>query len=139
MDAIDKNAVARPDPSCGLAPGVHNSVTQRSIMSWAAIFLTSRSLRILVRCMRRVLRVRTTFEPTRCILARRLDWASLLERVFGPDVTECPRCGDRLRVLAFITDPDATTRILAHLGLPAATPTVAPARAPPETSFDVTA
>jgi hypothetical protein len=24
-------------------------------------------------------------------------------------------CGDRLRVLAFITDPDATTRILAHL------------------------
>jgi hypothetical protein len=76
---------------------------------------------------------------TRCILARRLDWASLLERVFGPDVTECPRCRDRLRVLAFITDPDATTRILAHLGLPAATPTVAPARAPPETSFDVTA
>ncbi len=81
----------------------------------------------------------TTERPPASVLARRLDWASILERVFGPDVTECPRCGDRLRVLAFITDPDATTRILAHLGLPGATPTVAPARAPPVTSFDVTA
>ena len=77
----------------------------------------------------------TEQSPT-SVLARRLDWASLLERVFGPDVTECPRCGDRLRVLAFITDPDATAHILTHLGLPAASPIVAPARAPPVTSFD---
>lgn len=35
-------------------------------MSWTAVFLTSRSLWIVVRCMRRVLRVRTAFEPTRC-------------------------------------------------------------------------
>ncbi len=35
-------------------------------MSCVAIFLTSRSLRILVLCMRRVLRVRTAFEPSRC-------------------------------------------------------------------------
>ena len=35
-------------------------------MSWAAVFLTSQSLWILVRWMRRVLRVRAAFEPTRC-------------------------------------------------------------------------
>lgn len=34
-------------------------------MSWAAVFLTSRSLWILVRCMRRVLRIRAAFEPMR--------------------------------------------------------------------------
>jgi hypothetical protein len=26
-----------------------------------------------------------------------------------------PRCGDHLRVLAFLTDPDVTTTILEHL------------------------
>ena len=70
--------------------------------------------------------------PTPMLLARRLDWASLLRRVFGEDVTRCPRCGDRLRVLAFLTHPDLTARILAHLGLASAVPRIAPARAPPE-------
>ena len=66
------------------------------------------------------------------LLARRLDWASLLRRVFGEDVTRCPRCGDRLRVLAFLTHPDVTARILDHLGLASAVPPIAPARAPPQ-------
>ena len=69
------------------------------------------------------------------MLARRLDWASLLQRVFGPDVSTCPGCGDRLRVLAFITDPGVTARILDHLNLPAIVPSVAPARAPPQPTF----
>ena len=59
----------------------------------------------------------------------------LLRRVFGEQVTQCPRCGDHLRVLAFITDPRITAHILDHLGLtsdlvPIAP--IAPARAPPE-------
>jgi hypothetical protein len=77
-------------------------------------------------------------DPPMSVLARRLAWASLLERVFGSEATQCPRCGDRLRVLAFITDPDATLRILTHLGLAteARPATIAPARAPPTTWFD---
>jgi hypothetical protein len=43
-------------------------------------------------------------------LARRLDWASLLQRVWGDDVTTCPRCHGSLRVLAFITQPDVDER-----------------------------
>ena len=79
--------------------------------------------------------------PTPMLLARRLDWASLLRRVFGEDVTQCPRCGDWLRVLAFLTHPDLTKTILDHLGLAAAVPLIAPARAPPvvdghELAFD---
>lgn len=70
--------------------------------------------------------------PTAMILAHRLDWASLLRRVFGESVTQCPRCGDPLRVLAFITDPRVTEEILDHLGLVTDIPAIAPARAPPD-------
>jgi hypothetical protein len=66
------------------------------------------------------------------MLARRLDWAALLRRVFGDEVTQCPRCGDALRVLAFITDPRVTAHILEHLGLTADPVPIAPARAPPD-------
>jgi len=69
--------------------------------------------------------------PSPATLARRLDWAALLQRVFTPDITTCPRCGAALTVFAFITAPDVITRILAHLGLPSAVPAIAPARAPP--------
>ena len=64
--------------------------------------------------------------------AYRLDWAQLLRRVFGDDITRCPRCDDHLRVLAFLTDPAVTTAILDHLGLRSDPPRLAPARAPPE-------
>ena len=63
------------------------------------------------------------------MLARRLDWAALLRRV---DVTTCPQCGDRLRVLAFLSHPEVTAPILAHLGIASAIPPLAPARAPPD-------
>jgi transposase len=69
--------------------------------------------------------------PPASVLARRLDWAALLQRVWGPDVTTCPRCHGDLRVLAFITAPDVTAAILDHLGLIAAPVPIAPARAPP--------
>jgi hypothetical protein len=46
----------------------------------------------------------------------------------------CP-CGGR-RVLCFITDADVADEILTALGLPAAIPTFASARAPPQPTFD---
>ena len=73
-----------------------------------------------------------TRPPTSMMLARRLDWAALLRRVFGDEVTQCPRCGDALRVLAFITDLHVTAHILEHLGLTSDVAPIAPARAPPD-------
>ena len=75
--------------------------------------------------------------PTALTLARRLDWASLLRRVWGPDVTTCPSCGDTLRVIAFITHPDVITPILDHLGLATVVPTIAAARASPDPELDL--
>ncbi len=69
----------------------------------------------------------------RPVLARRLDWAALLARVFAIDVLRCSECGGRRRVLAFLTDPSVVAKILVHLGLPSRPPPVVPARAsPPE-------
>ncbi|MGE0870361.1 MAG: hypothetical protein AB7P03_17480 [Kofleriaceae bacterium] len=63
--------------------------------------------------------------------------AALLRRVFGDDVTHCSRCGDHLRVLAFLTDPAVTARILDHLGVRPEVPPVSPARAPPDAQPDL--
>ena len=58
-------------------------------------------------------------------------WAELMQRSFGLDVLECPRCGDRLELIALIEDPAVIRRILGHLGVPTEVPTPRPARPPP--------
>jgi len=44
------------------------------------------------------------------------------------DVLACPDCGGRLRLVATISDRPVIEKILAHLGLPLAPPSPAPAR-----------
>jgi ribosomal protein S27E len=54
-----------------------------------------------------------------------LTWAQRLRRVFGIEITMCPHCGGRLRVIADVTDPEVMERILEHVrreGLPRAPP-----------------
>jgi hypothetical protein len=65
----------------------------------------------------------------------RLPWAELIARTF-PDALECPKCGGTLSVIAFITELAVVQKILAHLGLPAGTPPLTPARLPKELGFD---
>ena len=59
----------------------------------------------------------------------RIDWASLLRRVFLEDGLACP-CGGRRRILSDVTDTSAIAAILAHLGLPTEPPLTARARDP---------
>ena len=59
----------------------------------------------------------------------RIDWASLIQRVFLEDVLRCP-CGGRRRIHRSVTEPVAVVAILEHVGLPARAPPVAPARDP---------
>ena len=44
-----------------------------------------------------------------------LTWAERLKRLFDIDISVCPLCGDTLRVIADVTDPDVTQTILVHL------------------------
>jgi hypothetical protein len=59
----------------------------------------------------------------------RIDWATLLRRIYLEDVLACP-CGGRRRVLAEISDRDAIVAILRHLGLDPDAPPLARARDP---------
>ena len=58
----------------------------------------------------------------------RIDWATLMHRVWGWDVLKCPRCEDRMRFIAVIREPEVITRILTHLGLSATATVPAPAK-----------
>lgn len=41
-------------------------------------------------------------------------WMQRLRRVFAIDISTCPRCGGKVRVIAAITQPAPITRILEH-------------------------
>ena len=60
--------------------------------------------------------------------AGRMDWATLLHRVWGWDVLACPRCEGRMRFIAVLTERAVIERILTHVGLSAARIVAAPAR-----------
>ena len=62
----------------------------------------------------------TTDTPQQDAVIAPLTWAQRLKRLFDIDITICPRCGGRLRVIADITDPTTIEKILNHV-----------ARAPP--------
>jgi len=40
-----------------------------------------------------------------------------MRRIFDRDVLQCPACGGRRSILAFIDDPIVVHKILRHLGL----------------------
>jgi hypothetical protein len=44
-------------------------------------------------------------------------WARLIAKVYQVDPLVCPRCGKRMRLIAFVTDQLAIGKILEHLGL----------------------
>jgi len=65
----------------------------------------------------------------------RLDWAGLLKRTLKEEVLLCARCGGRRRVVVWLTHSPAVRQVLEHLGLPADTPPLAPARGSPQPDF----
>ena len=44
-------------------------------------------------------------------------WARLIARVYQTDPLVCTRCGQRMSLIAFVTDQMAVGKILDHLGL----------------------
>jgi hypothetical protein len=64
----------------------------------------------------------------------RIDWASLLKRVFLQDALACP-CGGRRPIVSDVQQSSAVVAILTHLGLPAEPPPFARARDRAEMTF----
>jgi hypothetical protein len=44
-------------------------------------------------------------------------WARLIAKVYQVDPLVCPRCGQRMSLIAFVTDQMAISKILDHPGL----------------------
>ncbi len=61
----------------------------------------------------------------------RYHWAVLLARLFAIFPLLCLQCGAELRLIAFVTAAEPVARILTHMGEPAKSPRIAPARGPP--------
>jgi len=68
-------------------------------------------------------------------------WALLLARIYECLPLLCPRCGEPMRIIAFVLDPPVIERILRHIGEPTEPPVILPARSPPqgEIAFDQSA
>jgi hypothetical protein len=66
--------------------------------------------------------------------AARIDWATLLKRIYDVDALACP-CGGRLRFIALIVEPTVAAAILDALQLPSTAPPIARARSP--STFDL--
>jgi hypothetical protein len=47
----------------------------------------------------------------------------------------CPKCGEPMRIIAFVLDQPTIERILEHIGEPTQPPAVLPARSPPQLAF----
>jgi hypothetical protein len=47
----------------------------------------------------------------------------------------CPTCQEPLTFIAFLTEPEPITQILAHIGEPTSPPLLHPARGPPQTEL----
>ncbi len=65
----------------------------------------------------------------------RLDWATLLRRVYDIDSLACP-CGGRLKFVELITDPEAAHALLVQSGLPHQ-PTIPRSRPLPDLPIDL--
>ena len=58
-------------------------------------------------------------------------WAQLLARIYGVFALQCSRCGGRVHLVGFITEPAPVRQILEHVGERTTAPAIAPARSPP--------
>ncbi len=67
-------------------------------------------------------------------------WALLLVRIHECLPLRCPKCGEPMRIIAFVLDRPPVERILEHIGEPTQPPVVLPARSPPQLAlgFDQT-
>jgi len=62
-------------------------------------------------------------------------WAALLARIYEVFPLICPTCQTPLTFIAFLTDPQPISQILAHIGEPTSPPLIHPARGPPQTEL----
>lgn len=74
--------------------------------------------------------------PSRRARRASVRWAMLMARIFEILPLKCPRCGQQMKIISFITQPEVIEKILNHLGEPTRPPPISPARSPPQPELD---
>jgi hypothetical protein len=64
-------------------------------------------------------------------------WAELLARIYEVLPLQCPSCGGRMNLTAFVTAPSQITLILSLMGLPTEPPPLDQARGPPQLELNL--
>jgi len=67
---------------------------------------------------------------------RRLAWAELMRRTMDLDVLACPKCGERMKVIAWIEKPEVVEKFLRAVGLWEEPSPLAPSRAGPDDGLE---
>ncbi len=62
-------------------------------------------------------------------------WVLLLVRIYECLPLLCPRCGEPMRIIAFVQEPAVVEKILTHIGEPVSPPAILPPRSPPQGEF----
>jgi uncharacterized protein with PIN domain len=62
-------------------------------------------------------------------------FADLLKKTLNVDIEVCPKCGGKMKIIAFVTSHKEVQRYLRGQKLPSETPQFAPARGSPQYSF----
>jgi hypothetical protein len=76
-------------------------------------------------------------QPSDAATPRSSPWAALLARIYEVFPLVCPTCQSPLTFIAFLTDPEPITQILAHIGEPTSPPLIHPPRGPPQTELQM--
>ena len=50
-------------------------------------------------------------------MAHKRNWARLIQKIYEVDPLTCAKCRGRMRIIAFIEEPEIVKKILKHLGL----------------------
>jgi hypothetical protein len=61
----------------------------------------------------------------------------LLARIYDELPLLCPRCGEPMKIIAFITERDSLRPLLENVGQDADPPPLSPARGPPQAELDL--
>jgi hypothetical protein len=56
-------------------------------------------------------------QPEKTDIQFRKTWSRLIQKIYEVDPLTCPRCQGKMRVIAFIEDPEVVKKILKHLDL----------------------
>ena len=61
--------------------------------------------------------ISSILEPDGSSKENRKNWARLIQKIYEVDPLTCPKCQGRMRILAFIENPEIIKKILKHLDL----------------------